>query len=260
MRHSLAVVLALGGACLGARLHAQATSSASKVYATRVDLEERLAYLDRVLASPAYTDVLKRRASAEAQEVRARLQRGDFQVGDRIFLELEGEEALTDSFTVTQGPRLRLPVIGDVEMSGILRAELESHLTERVARFMRQPRLRARPLMRIAVDGGVARPGYLTVPAEMVLADVLVAAGGASPTARTDRIRVERNNRTVIEGPVVENAFREGRTVDQLGLQAGDRLVVPQRGAGLGGLEAPLRALSYIMTLPLSIIAVTQIF
>ncbi|HWP38052.1 MAG TPA: polysaccharide biosynthesis/export family protein [Gemmatimonadales bacterium] len=239
---------------------AQAPSSATKVYATRADLENRLAYLDQVLASTAYSDGLKRRATEEVQGIRERLRRGDFQVGDRILLEVEGEAALTDSFTVAEGPRLRLPVIGDLEMSGILRAELETHLSERLARFLRQPRLRARPLMRIGVDGAVARPGFVTVPAELVLADVLVAAGGASPTARTDRIRVERNNVAILEGAEVENALREGRTLDQLGIQAGDRLVVPQRGAGLGGIEGPVRALSIILTIPLSVIALTQIF
>lgn len=239
---------------------AQAPSSATKVYATRADLENRLAYLDQVLASTAYSNGLKRRATEEVQGIRERLRRGDFQVGDRILLEVEGEAALTDSFTVAEGQRLRLPVIGDLEMSGILRAELETHLSERLARFLRQPRLRARPLMRIAVDGAVARPGFVTVPAELVLADVLVAAGGASPTARTDRIRVERNNRAILEGAEAENALREGRTLDQLGIQAGDRLVVLQRGAGLGGMERPVRSLSIILTIPLSVIALTQIF
>ncbi len=242
------------------RGYAQAPSSATKVYATRADLETRLAYLDRVLASSAYSDALRRRATDESEAIRTRLGRGDFQVGDRIYLSVEGEVALSDSFTVAEGPQLRLPVIGDLPMNGILRADLETYLTDRLSRFLRQPRVRARPLIRLAVDGAVARPGFVTIPADIVLADLLVAAGGASPTARTDRMRILRNTLTLLEGAEIQDALRNGLTVDQVGLQAGDRLLVPARGAGLGGLEAPVRALSIILTIPLSIIAVTQIF
>jgi protein involved in polysaccharide export with SLBB domain len=240
--------------------YAQTTPSAAKVYAARADLEARLAYLDRVLASSAYSDALRRRASDESEAIRNRLGRGDFQVGDRVFLSVEAESVLTDTFTVMEGPRLQLPIVGSFPLSGVLRAELEPHLAGHLGRFLREPRVTARSLVRIAVDGAVARPGFVTVPSQTILADVLAAAGGASSSAELDRIAVLRNNRPLLSRGEIDAALREGRTIDQLGLQAGDRVMVPESGEGVGGLESSIRTVSYLLGLPLTIFAITQIF
>ena len=236
------------------------TAPSTRVYATRADLESRLDFLDRAANSTAYSDGLRGRARDEATTIRTRLEQGDFQVGDRVMVAVENEAELSDTFTVTTGPLLRLPVVGDVTLSGVLRADLESHLATALSRFLRDPRLRARSMIRIAVDGAVTRPGFQTVPSEIVLADALTIAGGASPNARMDKLRVTRNGRTVLTSQQIEDALREGRTIDQLGVQAGDRLEVPTRGGGLGAMEQPLRAFSILLSVPLTIYTLTQIF
>ena len=42
---------------------------------------------------------------------------GDVQVGDRILLQVEGDDSLTDTFTVEAGPALKLRAIGTVSLS-----------------------------------------------------------------------------------------------------------------------------------------------
>ncbi len=54
---------------------------------TRADLERLLAEYGQALASPAYSDGVKRGIRADAEQIRSRLQNGDFHVGDRIVLE-----------------------------------------------------------------------------------------------------------------------------------------------------------------------------
>ncbi|HXG46805.1 MAG TPA: polysaccharide biosynthesis/export family protein, partial [Methylomirabilota bacterium] len=219
-----------------------------------------LAYLEQVVASRSYGPALKRRAEEESRAIQQRLRRGDFQVGDRVFLLVEAESVLTDTFTVTDGPRLQLPIVGSLSLSGVLRAELEPHVADHLQRFLREPRVTARSLVRITVDGAVARPGFVTVPSETILADVLAAAGGASSSAQLDRIVVSRNNQPLLSRGEIDLALREGRTIDQLGLQAGDRVIVPERGEGLGGFESSIRTVSYLLSIPLTIFAITQIF
>src|SRR5919108_6097734 len=62
-----------------------------------------------------------------------------FQVGDRILLHVEGDSALSDTFTVVAGPALRLPNIGDISLAGVPRADLQSHLTRELGRFIKDP-------------------------------------------------------------------------------------------------------------------------
>ena len=253
----LGLVLVFAGVLSSA---AGGQTPASRVYASRADLEAHATLLDAAAGSGAYSEVLRGRAREEAAVIRARLEKGDFQVGDRVVIVVENEAELSDTFTINAGPKLQLPVVGDVGVEGVLRAELEPHLTRMLGRFVRDPRLQARSLIRVAVEGAVARPGVQTVPSEGVLSDLLSAAGGAAPTARLDGIQVTRNGRVVLAGVDIETALRVGRTIDQLGLQAGDRLFVPQRRGGLGAVESPLRALTILLSIPFTIIALTQIF
>ncbi|OYV71887.1 MAG: hypothetical protein B7Z72_05980, partial [Gemmatimonadetes bacterium 21-71-4] len=44
---------------------------------------------------------------------------GDFRVGDRILMTVEGEPQLSDTFTVVPGPAIDLPVIGTVPLTGV---------------------------------------------------------------------------------------------------------------------------------------------
>ena len=254
---SFVLLFLAGNAALAA---AQAPPPAPRGYAGRADLEARGVFLEGAANSSAYSPAMRARAQLEAAGIRARLEKGDFQVGDRVTLLVENEPSLTDTFTIRSGPMLQLPVIGEVGLAGVLRSELEPHLTRMVSRFVREPQLRAQSLLRVAVEGGVARPGFVTLPSETLLADVLGAAGGAVSSAQLAKMRVTRNGRVVLAGAAVEVAVRDGRTIDQLGMEAGDRVFVPQPGGGLGAVEGPLRALSVLLSIPFAVIALTQIF
>ena len=52
-------------------------------------------------------------------------------VGDRIILKVDGEAQLSDTFTVTAGPALSLPIVGSVSLAGIRRENIEKRLVNR---------------------------------------------------------------------------------------------------------------------------------
>lgn len=198
---------------------------------TRSELAELLARYEGNSAQLTSTQVnaLTRR---EVEMIRTRLEEGDFQVGDQINLQVQGEDQLTGNFAVVSGPEgaaLRLPVIGDIGLKGVLRSEVEAHLRLEIARFIRDPRVNARSMIRISVLEGVTRPGFYPVSAEDLLTDVLMTAGGPSPRARLDQIRIERGKDKIWSGDALQQVITEGRTLDQLSLRAGDRIIIPER-------------------------------
>jgi len=150
-----------------------------------------------------------------------------FQAGDRILLRVEGDSALSDTFTVVTGPALRLPDIGEISLAGVPRSDLEAHLTRELGRFIKDPVVQARALIRVSVVGQVARPGFYAVPIDLVLPDALMLAGGATQAGRVDRMSIQRGTVSLWDGDKLQAAIARGATVDELGMQAGDRLQVP---------------------------------
>jgi hypothetical protein len=252
---------AIGMCMLAAPLGAQVSAGQGeeRLYMSRAALTDLLNFYDGSAASPAYGDRLRDRARAEAQQVRTRLEDGDFQVGDRLVIQLEGQEALSDTFTVGAGRVVRLPELGEVDLQGKLRSELEPVLLDFVGRFVREPRLLSQSLIRIQFDGAVARPGFYTMPSETPLPDAIMLAGGPTGQVKLDEIRVTRVGRQVLTGEMIQRALAEGRTLDELGLQAGDRVTVPERFP-LGSAESAVRTLSLLATLPLTVAALIALF
>lgn len=184
-------------------------------YASRADLEKLVAT-----------------GGPHAASISARLTNGDFQVGDRIALVVVGEPALTDTFTVRDGQTLRLPNIPDIELHGVLHSELRGVITRDLARYIKDPDVRATPLIRLAVVGQVNRPGYYSTPADALLSDMFSHAGGATTNADLNKTIIRRNGQQLLNAGVVSYALTNGETIDQLSLLPGDEIVVGLHNSG----------------------------
>lgn len=199
----------------------------AQLHMTRESLEELLARYEQATRSTAYSEELRARARYEAGLIRVRLEEGDFQVGDQIQLAVEEQPELTNTFQVAPGRVLILPVIGEIPLKGVLRSELEDHLTKSLGRFIVEPKVRATSQIRISILGQVASPGFYVVPSEVPLTDALMLAGGPAQHAELTKIYVERGGERIWGGEALQAAIIEGRTLDQLSLRAGDRIFVP---------------------------------
>jgi protein involved in polysaccharide export with SLBB domain len=211
--------------------------------ATRAQLQQALTRLQG-----------ERGAEARAQAVRDRLDHGDFRAGDRIFIRLVGEPVLTDTFTVAEGPELPFPQIGALPLAGVLRSELSGQVQTYLAHYFRDPVVHVRPLVRIMVEGDVARPGYYALSPDQPLADAITAAGGITQHAAVDAIRIERGTAVIWGGVRLQEAMGQGSSLDQLNLQAGDRLLVPPKGPSLFSTVTTL-----LVLIPAAIYAVTLV-
>lgn len=152
-----------------------------------------------------------------------------FQPGDRILLHVEGDSALSDTFTVVTGPAIRLPEIGEISLANVARSDVEPHLARELGRYIKHLTVEARALIRISLMGEVERPGFYAVSIDLVLPDALMLAGGATQDARLDRLSVMRGNSALLDENRLQAAIARGATLDELGLRAGDRIQVPRR-------------------------------
>lgn len=215
---SVSVAL-VGVAVLAAPLSSQTRRPAGAV----PELEERSA-----LEAEARVAEEQHRTS-EAWLLRTRLQRGDFQDGDRIVVKLLGSTTFNDTITVRAGKMLPLPRMEDVPLEGVLRSELTARLSSHLARYLRDSSVRATPLLRLAVLGQVRAPGYYYTSADVLLSDVIMKAGGPAADADMNKTVIRRGGETIWNAQDTRTALSDGLSLDRLHLRAGDEIYLPEQ-------------------------------
>lgn len=199
------------------------------LHLNRQDLQELLQQLEQTAESSSADSGTRQQARSSAARIRQRLQEGDFRAGDRVVLEVRNEPDMTGEFTVEPGRTITLPGAGVISLTGVLRSELDEHLRNELQRYLQNPAVRAHALIRVAIVGEVGSPGFYTLPASLLMEDAVMTAGGPTRRANLDRIRVERAGEVVWRDRTLQQAMLDARTLDQLSLQAGDRIIVPER-------------------------------
>ena len=188
--------------------------------ATRAQLEKQLASLPADQKNGAIADV-----------IRQRLAIGDFLPGDRIQLIVVGDTALSKSFSVRPDTTIELPNIDPISLHGVLRSELDDYLDKQLRRYLTNPDVQARSLIRLAAVGEVVRPGFYDLPPDAAASEVIVAAGGLSPAGDPQRTVVKRNNETIYTKYQVRQFYIDGASLDEMGLRTGDQFNVGRRGS-----------------------------
>ena len=223
LRLSVVSCAYLTSVCLSSVGHAQ--SSTSGIDPTG-DMQTRAALMaDAVKAESQHR-------TAEAWLLKTRLQKGDFQDGDRIVVKLLGSPALmqimpgNDTVTVRAGKLLPLPQMADVPLEGVLRSELTAKLSSHLAKYLRDSSVLAIPLIRLGVFGQVGHPGYYYTAADVLLNDVVMKSGGPTPTADMGNVIIRRGGEVIWGAQDTRNALTDGMSLDRLNLRAGDELFV----------------------------------
>jgi protein involved in polysaccharide export with SLBB domain len=270
MRRICAVLLAAATPVLAASLRAQDLYDwdVGRTQLTRQALVELEGRLQRAAASPAYSDRLREQARQQAEVIRRRLTEGDFQVGDRVYVRIQGTtplapaagtQTLPASDTLVVGPDrgLQLQGYGRVSLAGVLRAELQAVVARHVTQLERGATVEARSLIRIAVLGTVGRPGYYVVPSERLVENVIMLAGGPTSESALHKMKIERDGGSLWEGQLLRRAIAEGQTLDALSLHNGDVISIPRRT--VRSWEVIARVASVAITLPAALYGLTRL-
>ena len=202
--------------------------------ATRAELESTLVEIEKITGpGSVYSDEIKRQKQLEAALIRQRLQEGDIQVGDQLQITLSvptspGAAPINGPFTIGPNQLLTLPEIPPIPMRGVLRSEVKAYLTEYLSRLFRDQTVQVVSTIRLTIVGGVGKPGFYQLPAETPLPDAIMAAGGPGDEKALQESIIRRSNEEIVGEDEVAAAIRDGLTLDQLNLRAGDELVVGQ--------------------------------
>jgi protein involved in polysaccharide export with SLBB domain len=237
---------------------AQQTAADSALYRLTISRDSLQSVLATLDSGTADSSAPSSDAKTLVEAIRARLERGDFRAGDRIRLQVDSEPQLSDTFPVGPNQELVLPVVGVISLHGVLRSELQAAMTRELGRFLRDPIVRATPLIRIAVIGEVNKPGFYLLPPTSVVSDVITAGGGPTQNARMEKLVVERSGKRLLEGQPLQDLIAQGRTLDDAGIRPGDKFVVP--AINNGNTFYTVRTISIILSIPLTIFALIQIF
>ncbi|HWE43876.1 MAG TPA: SLBB domain-containing protein [Gemmatimonadaceae bacterium] len=224
----LVVAASLVVALATSELGAQAARS-QPARASRVELEALAArYAQEASAASMKADD-RRQTLSDEEAIRNRLRSGDFRVGDRIVLRVTGSTSISDTLSVTADRAVRIPEIGEVSLDGVLRSELQRHLDTEIARLIRGAVVTAEPLTRLAVLGEVRTPGFIHLPGESLLSDIISAAGGPTAAGSLDLASVRRAGKTLVPSGAFAKALASGATIEDLDIRSGDEVFVNAR-------------------------------
>ena len=155
------------------------------------------------------------------------------QVGDEISVSIWGSLDAQWLFRVDRAGRINLPRVGPVAVAGETAGGLEARLSARLGKVFKSFELAAAVTdispMRVHITGFVERPGDFIVPGLTTVSGALNLAQGPSAGGSYRRIRLERDELTVVVFDMY-SLMREGKRRDDQLLQPGDVLFVEPVG------------------------------
>jgi protein involved in polysaccharide export with SLBB domain len=122
--------------------------------------------------------------------------------------------------------------IGEIPLSGVLRSELQGHMTKELGKYLKDVRVRATPLVRLSILGPVGKPGFFYLPTDIPLSEAIMRAGGPGATADLDKSVIRRSTEELYDSRNTRTALNEGLTLDQLSLRDGDSIEVGEKSTG----------------------------
>jgi protein involved in polysaccharide export with SLBB domain len=143
-----------------------------------------------------------------------------------------GEPELTSTYRVSPEGSIDFPLIGRVVVKGSHPAEIAEEIRGRLSSYVKQPQVsvfvKETNSKKVTVYGQVQHPGTINYVESMTISHAVSVAGGLSPMAARDRVRVTR-----VQGGRAETFqvnlkdIAEGTATYYL--QPGDEVFVPER-------------------------------
>ena len=155
------------------------------------------------------------------------------QPGDMLEISVWREENMLRQVLVRPDGGLSYPLVGEVQAAGKSVGELQALITERLGKYMPDPVVTVSTQQlsgnKIYVVGRVQRPGEFTANRYMDVVQALSLAGGMTPYAAGNKIKVlRRENGELTAIPFRYGDVEKGENLEQnIILQSGDVVLVP---------------------------------
>ena len=143
------------------------------------------------------------------------------------------ENELTNKVTVRPDGKIGIPLLNDVQASGLTPRQLQENITEGLKKFIAGPQVSVvvqeiRSQV-VYITGAITRPGVYALGGPMTVMELLVRAGGIAEFAKSEDIQVLRKD---ADKPrrfrFNYKTYSEGKDYQQnIQLQNGDMVIVP---------------------------------
>ena len=111
--------------------------------------------------------------------------------GDRLRIVVYGQEGLTNTYSISAGGTITMPLIGSVPARGRTPQGLAAEITARLRNgFIREPSVEVESYRPFFILGEVPAPGQYPYVPNMTAESAVAIAGGNSPRARRDRVTI----------------------------------------------------------------------
>lgn len=200
----------------------------------------RLKILQFALAIMAITAMPAGLPAASAEEDNAYRING----GDTLHISVYGEQNLDKDVKVEPDGRLSFPLIGVLTAHGLTLQELQLKIADQLRQSQYFPNLTDNEVTvsmvqatgnSVSVIGQVKQAGTFNVDTRLDVMQVLSLAGGLTPFADKEGIKILRRDAAGVQTTIVFDyeAIEEGERLDEnILLRGGDVVVVPQAGFG----------------------------
>ena len=163
---------------------------------------------------------------------------GDYQIGPEDVLEIsvwKEQDLQLKEVLVRPDGWITFPLVGNIEAKGRTAQEIHDEITERLRKYIPDPvvtvSVKKVAGYKIFVIGKVNKPGEYVVGRYVDVLQALTLAGGLTPFAEEDNIRILRKNKENNNDVVLNFNYadiKKGRRLEQnIRLQSGDTVVVP---------------------------------
>ena len=153
---------------------------------------------------------------------------------DTLVIHVWKNPELSVGVLVRNDGKISIPLLDDVQAAGLTPLELKEVLTESLREFVTNPDITVTVSgmnsQQVFLLGEVARQGPLSLTRDLRVLDALATAGGFSPFADKNDIRIlRRTPQTIVEYHFDYDAYLAGDAPEtNMLLQRGDTIVVPE--------------------------------
>lgn len=231
-RHALLGLVLMAAFLVSAgvtRLPAQERPASGAQLASRASLEKEIDVLEGQIARGTVRGQKAEGARRSVAALRDRLAQGDFRVGDRFVITVRMDSVRADTASVRDSLKVTVLNLPDLSLAGTLRSELNDRVNAHVARYVRNAEVRTNVLTRVAIFGAVRQPGFYYASPDRPVSDLVMLAGGPAPEANLEQFEITRGGVTVLTAKASRRAIKDGRTLEQLDVQSGDEVRIPQK-------------------------------
>lgn len=176
-------------------------------------------------------------APLQAAEIGGVTVQADYRVqpGDVLFVSVWDEEQLQREAVVRPDGSFAFPLVGDVQAAGRSVDQIRADITRRLQKYIPEAAVTVSVKKivgnKIFVLGQVKRPGEFVINANTDVMQALSMAGGVTPFADLDGIKILRRDRATGQQKAIPFNYKQilkGRHLEQnILLQSGDTVLVP---------------------------------